>query len=169
MLPTVRTILCAVDLEAGTDTVFRQAAGLAESFGARLVVVHAVRPLGPSAKALLSIHLSAEQMGEIRQRLRNQAAAQIRAHMDRVCREETKRQPEGDSDWVALVVEGQPAEVVLEEAHSCGADLIVMGSHGHTAVGEMVLGTTAHKVVLRSPVPVLLVPVSKKGGGEWVG
>ena len=38
---------------------------------------------------------------------------------------------------------------------------IVMGSHGHTAVGELLLGSTAHRVAQRSTVPVLLVRVAE--------
>jgi len=54
---------------------------------------------------------------------------------------------------------GQPAEAIIKEAKRVNADVIVMGSHGHSAFGEMLLGSVAHKVTQRSPVPVLLVPV----------
>ena len=62
MLPDIQTVLCALDLEPGTSEVFRYAVSFASRNGARLVVLHAVRPLGPTATSLLRIHLSAERM-----------------------------------------------------------------------------------------------------------
>lgn len=55
-------------------------------------------------------------------------------------------------------VEGSsPAEQIVETARRCGADLIVMGSHGRTGVARVVLGSVAGKVLMLSPVPVMIV------------
>lgn len=72
----------------------------------------------------------------------------------------------GDPEGLALVrdirvLAGHPAEVILKQAKKERADVIVMGSHGHTAFGEMLLGSVAHKVTQRSEIPVLLVPARK--------
>ena len=169
MLPDIQTVLCALDLEPGTNEVFRYAVSFASRNGARLVVLHAVRPLGPTATSLLRIHLSAERMKEMRRAWRSRTAAEIRSRVSRFCREELGRREGLEPFPAILVIDGQPAEVILREAGRTRADVIVMGSHGHTAVGEMVLGTTAHKVVLRSAVPVFLVPVTRRSGGGWRG
>lgn len=53
---------------------------------------------------------------------------------------------------------GTPWESVVQYAQDRRIDLIVVGSHGtRTREGGVVLGTTSHKVVLTSPIPVLLV------------
>lgn len=55
-------------------------------------------------------------------------------------------------------VEGSsPAEQIVETARRCGADLIVMRSHGRTGVARVVLGSVAGKVLMLSPVPVMIV------------
>lgn len=55
-------------------------------------------------------------------------------------------------------VEGSgPAERIVEAAQRSGADLIVMGSHGRTGVARVLLGSVASKVLVLSPVPVLVV------------
>jgi nucleotide-binding universal stress UspA family protein len=55
-------------------------------------------------------------------------------------------------------VEGSsPAEQIVETARRCGADLIVMGSHGRTGVARVLLGSVAGKVLMLSPVPVMIV------------
>ena len=44
----------------------------------------------------------------------------------------------------------------MNAAESCGADLIVMGSHGRSGVAKLVLGSVAAKVLAQSLVPVLI-------------
>jgi len=58
------------------------------------------------------------------------------------------------------VLEGRLAETLLRVAREIGADLIVMGAHRHTTVGELLVGSTAHGLIQHSPVPVLMVRVA---------
>jgi nucleotide-binding universal stress UspA family protein len=52
---------------------------------------------------------------------------------------------------------GRPAEMILKEARSSRADLIVMGTHGRTGLGRLAFGSNAEHVVRNADVPVLLV------------
>ncbi|GGR75455.1 universal stress protein [Deinococcus seoulensis] len=52
---------------------------------------------------------------------------------------------------------GDPVTGLLEAAASWGADLIVVGTHARGAIEHFFLGSTAEKVVARSPIPVLTV------------
>ncbi len=54
-------------------------------------------------------------------------------------------------------VQGQAAEAIAEVAATLKPDLIVMGSHGHSALGSMVLGSVASGVLARCKAPVLLI------------
>ncbi len=56
-----------------------------------------------------------------------------------------------------IVLEGRPASAILDEARGFGADLIVLGSHGHSRIATMLLGSTSAEVVARSHCPVLVV------------
>ena len=47
--------------------------------------------------------------------------------------------------------------MIVEEAESRGADLIVLGTHGHTGIKHLLLGSIAERVVQHSPCPVLTV------------
>jgi nucleotide-binding universal stress UspA family protein len=50
-----------------------------------------------------------------------------------------------------------PAEHIVAVAQDCGADLIVMGSHGRSGVARVLLGSVAGKVLMLSHVPVMIV------------
>lgn len=52
---------------------------------------------------------------------------------------------------------GRADDVVAEWAEAHPTDLIVMGTHGRSALGNVVLGSVATGVLARSKVPVLLV------------
>ena len=57
-----------------------------------------------------------------------------------------------------VVAEGRPVEVLLDAAKEHDADLIVVGSHGGSAVAATFLGSTALKLLHHSELPVLVVP-----------
>lgn len=55
-----------------------------------------------------------------------------------------------------LVVEGDPAETLCEQADN--ADLLVVGSRGHGAFGRLLLGSVSSKCAHYCHRPVLIVP-----------
>ena len=55
------------------------------------------------------------------------------------------------------LIEGSPAEAIIEVARTRGSTIIVMGSRGLSTIAELVLGSTSHKVVSHAPCPVLIV------------
>jgi nucleotide-binding universal stress UspA family protein len=52
---------------------------------------------------------------------------------------------------------GKPARFLLDTASSIGADLIVVGTHDHSRVAELVLTSVSHRVLLHATQPTLLV------------
>jgi nucleotide-binding universal stress UspA family protein len=55
-------------------------------------------------------------------------------------------------------IHAHAAEAIAAQAHIDKTDLIVMGTHGHSALGNLVMGSVATGVLARCKVPVLLVP-----------
>ena len=53
---------------------------------------------------------------------------------------------------------GKAADEILKQAAECGADLIVMGTHGHTGPERFLLGSVTERVLRHSKIPVLAVP-----------
>ncbi len=54
-------------------------------------------------------------------------------------------------------------EVIIAEAIAWPADLLVVGSHGRSGVGHLLLGSVSQAVVRLAPVPVLLVRGRQSG------
>ncbi|MDM0112540.1 universal stress protein [Variovorax sp. J22R133] len=52
---------------------------------------------------------------------------------------------------------GHAAEEIIKSAHETGANLIVMGTHGHGIFGRALMGSIATKVIAESDIAVLLV------------
>jgi len=52
---------------------------------------------------------------------------------------------------------GRPADELVRVAEHLGADLLVIGSHGRDALGHLLLGSVAERVVRRASCPVVVV------------
>jgi len=55
------------------------------------------------------------------------------------------------------ILEGSPAEAILDVANTRKSDLIVMGSRGLGRLAGALLGSQSQKVVQHAPCPVLIV------------
>ena len=52
---------------------------------------------------------------------------------------------------------GKPFEQIIRHARQEEIDLIVIGTHGHSALGSMLLGSVAEKVIRKAPCAVLSI------------
>jgi len=160
MLPKIQKILYATGLGASAPYVFRYALSLAQQYGAKIAVVHGMEPLTPFAQSLVELHISHEQAEQIQQDARRVMVGKIEERLELLCQKELCNDSEGRSRVCGIVIEeGPPSEVILQQAAKLGADLIVMGSHRHTVIGDSMLGTTTHKVLHSSTIPVLVVRI----------
>ena len=53
---------------------------------------------------------------------------------------------------------GLPHEVIVDYAEECGADVVVMGTHGTSGLERYLVGSVAERVVRLADVPVMCVP-----------
>lgn len=142
-------ILVGIDFSPGSGLVLVAAAEMAAAFGTRLHVVHAAapepsfvgydRPGGGSDRDRRADELSDEH------RLLHEAIESI----DGV-------------DVVPLIVMGPTVDVLLDEARKHDAWVIVLGSHGHGRLHDLVMGSTTEAVIRKADRPVLVVPVPKQ-------
>jgi manganese transport protein len=129
----------AVEFEGADDEVLAQAAALARSHQAEMVVVHVVE--GPAAQTYGPAADDRESRDD-RKRM-----AELVAHL----RGEGLR-AEGVLGY------GVPAEQLTRVAREKGFDLLVLGTHGHRFLADMALGQTVAPVLHRLTIPILVVP-----------
>jgi nucleotide-binding universal stress UspA family protein len=137
MLP-IKTILHPTDFSEPSGHAFRLACSLARDYGARLVVTHIVPipvygtpEMGPMVPA----------PGIVEEEMR-QALEAVQPSDPAIAVEHR----------LAL---GDAAGEIVSLAREVKADLIVMGTHGRSGVGRLLLGSVAEAVLRRAPCPVL--------------
>jgi len=161
MLPEIKRILYATDLDSGAPQVFRYALKLAREHHAGVTILHVLAPLGTFAQSLVELHVAHDQAERMHEEAREKVRKTIEQRLTELCNAEQCQGADGrDLVTEILVKDGQPAEEILSTATQIKADLIVMGSHCHSALTDALLGGTANKVLHRAAAPVLLVKMT---------
>ncbi len=140
-----RTIGCPVDFSEPSREAMHLAAELASARGARLFLLY-VRPLPTLAFAEVPPY-TAEQLMEEADELADRSLEQWKA----------EALARGAPSVQTRSLIGAPHAEILRFAKENALDLLVMGTHGRTALMHAVLGSVAEKVVRRAPCPVLTV------------
>lgn len=164
MLPEIKSILYATDMGTGSSHVFRYALSLAKKYQAKVAILHVVEPLSSFAQSLVELHISHESSEAQHNENRQKLIQELHAKLHEFCSKEACVAEENLINGV-YVVEGQAAQTIIAKAEQLGSDMIVMGTHHHSAVGEALLGTTAHKVLHNSALPTLLIRVPEEENG----
>lgn len=156
----IQTILFATDLGVFSTHVLQHVMALAHKCDARIVVVHAVEPLGSFANAVVKTYLPEESTEAIQSSGLNKMMGTIKSSIiDELADEYMDGEESLSRIMDVCVVQGRPAEVVLDQAQQHGADMIVMGSHGPNALNSNLLGSVTSKVLQLAKVPVYMVPM----------
>lgn len=132
----VSTILHPTDFSKNSDDAFRLACALARDYGAKLILLH-VRPRIVPGGVMTSPAESQELEEEMRRKLNA-----IRP----------------DDPTIAVqhyVLVGSEADEIARLAHEKACDLIVMGTHGRTGLGRLLMGSVAEKVLRKATCPVV--------------
>ena len=143
-------ILVAVDLSDATTRVLREAQRIAVATNAEVVVIHAAEP-DPS-------FVGYEAGPGV---VRDQVAQELREE-HRQIQDHAKQLRAAGLNAKALLIQGPVVNTTLKEAERMGVDLIVVGSHGHGAVYDMLIGSYSQGILREANVPVLVIPTRAK-------
>src|SRR6185369_7086573 len=139
------TILVATDFSGPSDRALGEAVSLARALGAGIELMHvheiALTPLPPTLD-LATLPPPPEQVA------RTEAALA-----------ERERAVAGKGvPCTSYTTFGRPADEVLRRATEVTPRLLVVGTHGHSALRHVLLGSVAEHVVHKAPCPVMVVP-----------
>lgn len=134
-----QTILYPTDFSSCSEAAVPLARALAREQGARLVLLHVV-PIEtvPEGASMVPMDLEAYH----------------------VALEELRRRLEGPDLKLAVetdVRQGDAQTEILQAADAWRADLIVMGTHGRTGLGRLLVGSVAEAVMRHAQCPVLTI------------
>ncbi len=143
-----KKVLVATDFSACSESALDAAAFLAGAAGATLVVAH-VTASAWSLPPELSVGAPGQTSNWL-ELLQREAREQLDDFVSRASSVGTRI-----DDKVLLI--GSPAQSLLHHAAEGSYDLIVLGTHGRSAVARLMLGSVAETVVHHAAVPVLTV------------
>ncbi|PJE55370.1 MULTISPECIES: universal stress protein [unclassified Marinomonas] len=159
MLPKINTIVYACDLDSKTQAAMELVLSLAKTHGAKVILMHAIEPLNAQASNMINNYITEE----VRNAMRKDAITDINTRMDKLLAEFMEKYSEELSSLETapetLIVNGAPADSIQRIAKEKNADLIVMNSRTHGRLSQMIIGSTANKVIHTSSIPVLVVPI----------
>ncbi|HTF33654.1 MAG TPA: universal stress protein [Myxococcota bacterium] len=142
-------ILAAVDFSSISERVLQNAELLARAQGGRLTLLHVAAP---------PPEFVGYEPGP--QSVRDGRAKSLREEHS-VLQQHAATLRERGLDAHALVVEGPNVETILREAQRLGSTMIVIGSHGHGALHDALVGSVSAGVIRGSSCPVLIVPAGR--------
>jgi len=142
-----KNIVLGLDGSEHADRALPIARDLAVESGGRVVVVHVREIVAGRAGA----HPVRVDEGEIQAKIEQQVKELASSGIE-------------TSIKTFSVVSGGPAHEIAQVAEDEGADLIVVGTRGHTAVAALVLGSVTLRLLHLAHCPVLAVPPSQPAG-----
>ncbi|MEJ8854526.1 universal stress protein [Variovorax robiniae] len=159
MTNQIKTILYAADLGDDSERVLAYAIDMANRLGASLQVLTVIPDQREKSLIEVDSHVPQDMLDQyhdaralrVRQHIEAQVAAFYAVRADK-----TPRRPIAE----IIVNEGDDvAELILDEARTGSADLILMASRGEGLLMGLLFGSVVNEVTRKSPVPLLLVPI----------
>ncbi len=140
----IETIVVAVDFSVGSDAALEAAIELARPLGAEIHVVHSYELRVPT---MMPYEVAIPQ--SFIDETRNAAAAKLAV--------EVRKVSDAGITVHSHLADTPAASALASTAESVGADLIVMGTRGHTGLKHIILGSVAERTLHAAPCSVMTV------------
>jgi nucleotide-binding universal stress UspA family protein len=146
---SVNNVLYATDFSAISEAAFPYAGAIARRFGSTLHIAHVVS----DAEVFMPGAVDYVSVGKLCEEAQCEAKEKIDAIVERF----------GDIPCRTHVGHGRVWTNLQETIAANQIDLIVLGTHGRTGLGKLVLGSVAEEILRNAPCPVLTVGPKVRG------
>ncbi|MBC8345877.1 MAG: universal stress protein [Candidatus Marinimicrobia bacterium] len=138
------TIIVTTDFSKSARVAYTIAKTIAEKMDARIELIHVLNPniMPPVYYQQLAV---STELGEVRLNLQKKLKKELNEYFSNY------------KNSGCHVLEGLPFKEIIQYAQKIEAFFIVMASHGHSAMNQLLFGSTVDKVVRKSSIPVLSV------------
>jgi len=150
--PEYKKILFCVDFSESSERTFAYACAIAKRDKGKIYLMH-VMPIMPNKGFIENL---------IPQDVLDTAYKNNMEALEKEFQEKFISKCKRDVEFEVVIREGREYQEIIKFALEEKVDLIVLGTHGWTGIGHVLLGSVADKVVRNSPVPVFIVPSMKK-------
>jgi nucleotide-binding universal stress UspA family protein len=144
----MKTIIAALDFSDASELVLAQTAELARVTGSDVHLVHAIESLanfydiyGYTVPDTSEFERHANERAALRL---TEKAADLGISVGKV---------------TTKVLAGPVVEALLEYTNDLEDSVLVIGTHGHGVLARVLMGSVAEKILRRSKIPVLMIPV----------
>jgi universal stress protein A len=144
-----RKFLVPIDFSEHSKKTVESATQLAVLTGGSITLLHVFQTPDYPAAFYQGLYTEHEQVRTQVDLLKREANAQLALVIEQIVAKGPEAQP--------LLRIGNPYDEIVSAAKEIRADLIVIGSHGHTGLERFLVGSTAERVVQYAPCPVLVV------------
>ena len=143
----MKNILVTIDFNSNEQLLVDKAFQLAEQFDSKIWLIHIAAPdpdfvgysVGPQAE-------------------RDSRASELRKE-HKLLQEYTNTLKAKGVNAEGLLVQGATIEMIMEEANKLNVDLIIAGHNEHNFIYKAFIGSVSGKIVKKSKIPVLIVPL----------
>ncbi len=141
----IRRILVPIDFSVHSKNALRYAVPMAEQYNAMLHLIYVIEPTVYPA----DLGFGQVIVPGVEEELRTKSEDELRLLVE--------NEIGGRAKAEYVVRTGKPHQEILSEAEDKGADLIIVATHGHTGVEQMLFGSTAMRIVRLARCPVLTI------------
>ena len=159
---SINKILYASDIAKGSRPAFRAAMSLCGKYESEITYLHILEPLSSSAQNLIKNLVDTQDVEGIYQQSLVDLKTKIEKRISEFFEEEIEFHDTLETSKIkSRIEEGVAWETIIKIANEIDADVIVMGTRTHSAVGQFFSGSTANKVMLNTKRPLLIIPLVK--------
>jgi nucleotide-binding universal stress UspA family protein len=142
---SIRRILVPIDFSVHSKNALRYAVPMAEQYHATLTLIYVIEP---------TIYPADLGFGQI---IVPGVEEELRAKSEEELRSIIQTEIGGRAEAEAVVRMGKPHQEILNEAQEKQIDLLILATHGHTGVEQILFGSTAMRVVRLAQCPVMTI------------
>jgi len=148
---SIKKILSPTDFSERSYRALETAAEFANHFAAELIIAHVVTPI-PTVS--VPTHPAAFDVADYQRHLQEESEKLLKDIVEKSVPKDLKKR--------TVLAEGRPADEINRIAEEESVDLIILSTHGHSAIGQLLFGSVADRVVRHATRPVLTIRVPDK-------
>lgn len=148
-MDTLKNIMVAVDFNDSIGELMLYAEALAEKFDSKIWVLHVAEPepdfVGYEPGPQYIRDIKAEEYREEHHSLQE------------VCKNFISEDIESE----ALLIQGSTVETVMDEANKLNIDLLIVGTHKHSFLHNLLKESVSMELIKKAEIPMLTIPIDE--------